>query len=403
MENLEKIEIPFGAKDSELGRFEYTIPEGFEAKIENGKVIVRKMESEDEKIRESLIDYFRWNAKQLIDEFSNKEVITWLEKQGEHYNFIKSIQIGDEVTRNRDGVLVNLSQLKRVAKPANVVESEKQGEQKPNPCDECINVKGCINCENGELRETEQKPVVIPKFRVGDFVKDTNYHREPIYEIVNMDNECYICEYRGNKSMGDKSVMHFTFDNPYLRLVEQKPVEEVNGEDYGIDGLYAAMDILNKTLGQVEGYQSDDGILEHKAAMTAIKKLYKQKPVEWSEEDEKNYKSLENLLNEASCYSCTDGSEKLLNWLKSLRPQKVLWKLSEKEKSDLSFAVAGLDCYYRLRKNEGRDIPKELEDAIGTIHKIQDIYSYWKPTEEQMKVLSLCNVSGLMLQQEDRR
>ena len=57
---------------------------------------------------------------------------------------------------------------------------------------------------------------------------------------------------------------------------EQKPVEEVNGEDYGIDGLYAAMDILNKTLGQVEGYQSDDGILEHKAAMTAVKKLYKQ-------------------------------------------------------------------------------------------------------------------------------
>lgn len=35
---------------------------------------------------------------------------------------------------------------------------EKQGEQKPNPCDGCINRKGCINCENGELRETEHKP-----------------------------------------------------------------------------------------------------------------------------------------------------------------------------------------------------------------------------------------------------
>lgn len=35
---------------------------------------------------------------------------------------------------------------------------EKQGEQRSNPCDGCINVKGCINCKNGELRETEQKP-----------------------------------------------------------------------------------------------------------------------------------------------------------------------------------------------------------------------------------------------------
>ena len=54
------------------------------------------------------------------------EAIDWLEKQGEHTNFRNKIQIGDKVTRNEDGVLVNLSQLKRVAK-----KDEKQGEQKP--------------------------------------------------------------------------------------------------------------------------------------------------------------------------------------------------------------------------------------------------------------------------------
>lgn len=44
---------------------------------------------------------------------------------------------------------------------------EKQGEQNPNPCDGCVNRKGCINCENGELRETEHKPTdkVKPKFK----------------------------------------------------------------------------------------------------------------------------------------------------------------------------------------------------------------------------------------------
>lgn len=67
---------------------------------------------------------------------------------------------------------------------------------------------------------------------------------------------------------------------------EQKPVEMVNDEDYGVDGLYAALDILKTTLGQVQGYQTDDGILEHKAAITVVKKLYEQRHVKWSEEDD---------------------------------------------------------------------------------------------------------------------
>lgn len=49
---------------------------------------------------------------------------------------------------------------------------------------------------------------------------------------------------------------------------EQNLVELPKGEDYGIDGLYAAIDILKKTLGKVDGYQTDDGILEHKCAIS---------------------------------------------------------------------------------------------------------------------------------------
>lgn len=39
---MKEIEIPFGAKDSELKGWEYTIPEGMEAEIKDGKIIVRK-------------------------------------------------------------------------------------------------------------------------------------------------------------------------------------------------------------------------------------------------------------------------------------------------------------------------------------------------------------------------
>ena len=78
------IEIPFGAKDSELGGWEYTIPEGFEAVIENGKVKVRKTESEDEKIRKALMQ----NLKERFGTKGNMgkgldmpDVLAWLEKQ----------------------------------------------------------------------------------------------------------------------------------------------------------------------------------------------------------------------------------------------------------------------------------------------------------------------------------
>lgn len=77
-------------------------------------------ESEDERTRKEIIDFVKSRGG------FNGDWIAWLEKQGEHANFINKIQIGDKVTRNEDGVLVNLSQLKRVAK-----KDEKQGEQKP--------------------------------------------------------------------------------------------------------------------------------------------------------------------------------------------------------------------------------------------------------------------------------
>lgn len=113
-------------------------------------------ESEDERVRKEVkslfLGWINGSNPPLLAEECNRW-IAWLEKQGEHANFRNKIQIGDKVTRNEDGVLVNLSQLNRVAK-----KNEKQEEQKPNPCDGCINRKGCINCENGELREIEQNP-----------------------------------------------------------------------------------------------------------------------------------------------------------------------------------------------------------------------------------------------------
>ena len=82
-------------------------------------------ESEDEEIVKgikSLLEYYKESGEVVCPYpfVSIEDCIAWLEKQGEHANFLSKIQVGDLVTRNEGGVLVNISQLERVAKPRRV-------------------------------------------------------------------------------------------------------------------------------------------------------------------------------------------------------------------------------------------------------------------------------------------
>lgn len=85
-------------------------------------------ESEDERIRKELLESFKYQQreshidKEWLNGIKLSEVVAWLEKQGKYANFRNKIQVGDKVTRNEDGVFVNLSQFKRLAKPADMVE-----------------------------------------------------------------------------------------------------------------------------------------------------------------------------------------------------------------------------------------------------------------------------------------
>ena len=160
MDDKKAIEIPLGAKDSEPYKFEYTIPDGYEAEIKDGKVIVQKKESEDERIRKLLV----WQVYQNIEDETN--------------DLAQSVYDG---------------------------------------------IKG----HDPDLEES-----------IEDWKKCLSWLE---------------------------------------RQKEQKPTEFPKSEDYGIDGLYAVVDILQKTLGEVDGYQTDDGILEHKCAISAVKELYEQK------------------------------------------------------------------------------------------------------------------------------
>ena len=139
--------------------------------------------NEDEKIRKRISQALHGDVLDF-DEIIQAD--TWLEKQGEcHISHDDEIMIkqlteyfttGHGLQNTNETVVEWLNDVKE--------KLEKQGEQKPNPCDECINVKGCINCENGELRETEQKPAVKMKTPEESLGIDSDTYNEIVDKCI---------------------------------------------------------------------------------------------------------------------------------------------------------------------------------------------------------------------------
>lgn len=157
---MKEIEIPFGAFDSELQGFEYTIPDGYTAEIVDGKVIVKKEESEDERMRRKFIKALKECCLTYFDdEFTVQEAIDWLEKQAEQPNKVSIwkhlnkgigiVGIGDGVPTYliKNGTTYSLSSC--LSSECDYIELseldklmvEKQGEWRPQPKQELVNIK----------------------------------------------------------------------------------------------------------------------------------------------------------------------------------------------------------------------------------------------------------------------
>lgn len=179
----------------------------------------------------------------------------------------------------------------------------------------------------------------------------------------------------------------FDFEKKELKKIED---EEYNGEDYCIDSLYHAQRILEKTLGEVDGYQSDDGILSHQCAITAVKKLYEQKPAEWSEEDEymlnETIQHLEELIRIDKTKHCAcdvQYYQRDIDWIKLLKDRVQQQPKQEWSKEDEgvlleSISVLQSSCHWVL---------------ADKLKSIKQRYT-WKPSEEQMNALSIAVKHG---------
>lgn len=149
---MKENEIPFGAFDSELQGFEYTIPDGYTAEIVDGKVIVKKEESEDEKIRGELIRFIKGIVISNVTEEQRCMWIAWLEKQekqGEYKSAwseedeknaldIKCLILNYRIGNGEYDLCSWIDHLKE-----RVQTQPKQGEQKPNFCHHEVDFSNC--------------------------------------------------------------------------------------------------------------------------------------------------------------------------------------------------------------------------------------------------------------------
>ena len=166
---------------------------------------------------------------------------------------------------------------------------------------------------------------------------------------------------------------------------EQKFEELPNGEDYGIDSLYHAARILEKTLGEVKGYQSDDGILEHECAINEVVRLreYLSKmPAEVKQTKENLIEYLQKQRDASNFggdvvtfQTWIDLLSTTLNRISSVE-QKTTWS---KEDERMRKSIIDDLIYYKGG-------PNSAMKEIHWLKSLKERYT-WKPSDEQMDTL----------------
>lgn len=280
-------------------------------------------ESEDERIMKEIAQFIRMEVE---DEKVGNKWIAWLKKQGEHANFRNKIQIGDKVTRNDNGELVNLSQLQRVAKPSipEIVDEhfyemlDDKTEPKFREGDWVIDKQGIVHqianvVENvtyhtygydivggGYFNENTEgiRLWTIEDAKDGDVLAD-NYGIYIFDRFDEYDEKCYIC-------MGAYQYSQKVYENEHMLCsVEVHPATKEQ------------RDLLFQKMHEA-GYEWN----VEKKELTKIE----QNPA-WSEEDEKEYRRVEYAI-----MIVFGGDAYLIGWIRKFKNKllhQTAWKPNE--------------------------------------------------------------------------
>jgi hypothetical protein len=325
-------------------------------------------ESEGERIRKRIIHALHGDVLEMSE---IKEAVDWLEKQGEHANFLNKIQVGDKVTRNQDGMLVNLSQLNRVAK-----KDEKQGKNNMGISEATKqkledNLNEALEKETPEswnefLDEGKQKSRdnIVPKFKVGDTIYYNSFG-----EVKSMLVADVVTDSTDNPMYEDKEG-NAVFEKD---IIEQKPAWSEEDER-----------IRQETIDWFEkkcfpyALESENPAKESIKWLKSLKDRVLPQPMqEWSEEDED---ILNTIINHFKVdIGCTDEDD-MVRWLKFLKDRvqpKQEWSEEDNEQCDRAIYMM-----------EQLEMTESWDDVYNWLKSIKDKYT-WKPSDNELEVLRL--------------
>lgn len=235
-------------------------------------------ESEGEKIRKAIIEHFRWNTKQILNEFSNKKALAWLEKQG------KPVEINpSEFDLQLNRLLVQFESLTKEELEStlsfylNVVKNgwpyeneEKQGEQKSKK------VSLWKHWKDGKVRihrykniagNGEDKPIYLVKSGNSYTLSSCLGYECDYIELSDLD-ELMLSEKQGEKPQG-KSAMeaineqktdnankvepkdYSSIDPHFGKPIEQKPADKVEPKFHEGDWTVSNLDKEARQISEV--------------------------------------------------------------------------------------------------------------------------------------------------------
>jgi hypothetical protein len=130
----------------------------------------------------------------------------------------------------------------------------------------------------------------------------------------------------------------------------------------------------------------------------AVSKCFEQgeqNPVEWSEEDEKLYKStLWHIKNSCGNGGKNSGEFEVYNWFKSLKDRvqpKQEWSGDDEKKRNLLIAILNVNhpngCF-KVNPIDTTDMEAMSKDELVSWLKSLRPQNTWKPSDEQMEYLA---------------
>lgn len=342
-----------------LARCKWLLSIGMISEIAATDMFRELIDNDSENIRKEIISILHSLAEGKIPvQINFANIFTWLEKQSEHANFLNKIQVGDKVTRNKDGMLVNLSQLNRVAK-----KDEKQGEHKK------INLVEVLKHYPKEtelysplygklwLAEVDEKHEIIIcyKYRLAEGCTRAILEQEDTVSFYS----------NGTTGLPDFSVskdcMLFLYDI------------EKQGEQNLLDNVAKQ---VTKDKETATSFLKSTGIMDENGELAEPYRVC-ESTSNWSEGDEEMYKEVltdiiyaKNDMEAKECLGLSKRAMKAFNWFskrcKSLRPQTT-WKPSSEQMYILNWVANILLNHDGIVEEEAS---KKLQSLYNDLKKL---------------------------------